>query len=114
MVGQRVGSVPLIADGATVLVHGPAFADAIEEWAKVDPRVAVILEKLVMFGPATAVAMALVIMGAQFARNHNEEASAILAGFGAVPAHEIIATAGLQVPVDVSPNGSRDGSPPEN
>jgi hypothetical protein len=58
--------------------------------------------------------MALVVMGAQLYRNHNEEAGAIMAGFGAVPAHEIIATAGLQIPVDISGNGSRDGSPPEN
>lgn len=111
MVGQRAGSVPLVADGATVLIHGPAFADAVEEWAKADPRVAVILEKLVMFGPASAVAMALVIMGAQFYRNHDEGSAPLTGGLGAVPAVEIITRAGLDVPVDVSSNGQRtDGT----
>ena len=111
MVGQRTGSIPLVADGATILVHGPAFANAIEEWAKVDPRVAAMLEKLVAFGPASAVVMALVIMGAQFARNHNEEAGAVLGGFGAVPAPEIITAAGLDVPVPVSNNGQPNVAP---
>jgi hypothetical protein len=108
--------IPGTADGATILVHGPTFANAIEEWAKVDPRVAVILERLVAFGPASAVAMALVIMGAQFARNHNEEAAPILSGFGAVSAPEIIAAAGLEMPVEVNPNGQvpADGAPSAN
>lgn len=116
MVGQRTGSIPLVADGATVIVHGQTLASAIEEWAKVDPRVAVILDRLVAFGPASAVVMAMVIMGAQFARNHNEEAAPILAGFGAVSAPEIIAAAGLDVPVEVNPNGqvSHDGAPSPN
>lgn len=105
MIGQRTGSIPLVADGATVLVHGPAFADAMEEWAKVDPRVAVVLEKLVTFGPASAVVTALVIMGAQFYRNHNEESAPLTGGLGAIPATEIITTAGLDIPVMVSNNG---------
>ena len=115
MVGQRNGSVPLVADGATVIVHGETFANAIEEWAKADPRVAAILERLVAFGPASAVVMALVIMGAQFARNHNEDAADVLKGFGAVSAEEIIHAAGLPLPVSVSNNGQRpDGTTPEN
>lgn len=107
MVGQRSGSVALVADGATVLIHGPNFANAIEEWAKADPRVAVILEKLVAFGPASAVAMALVIMGAQFYRNHDEKSAPLTGGLGAVPAAEIIAAAGLEIPTKVSNNGSQ-------
>lgn len=107
MVGQRAGSVPLVADGATVIVHGPTFADAIEEWAKVDPRVAVILEKLVVLGPASAVVTVLVIMGAQFYRNHNEESAPLTGGLGAVSATDIINAAGLPIPsVEMpSPNG---------
>jgi hypothetical protein len=109
MVGQRAGSVPLVADGATVIVHGPAFASAIEEWAKVDPRVAIILEKLVAFGPASAVATVLVIMGAQFYRNHDESSAPLTGGLGAVSATEIINAAGLPIPEPISPNGQRPG-----
>lgn len=112
MVGQRVESVPLVADGATILVHGPAFAQAVEEIAKHDPRVAAILEKLVTFGPYGMFVTVCVIAGAQFARNHDEKNAAILEGFGAVPPHEIITQAGIDVPVQVSSNGQRDGTPP--
>jgi hypothetical protein len=105
MVGQRVGSVPLVADGATVLVHGPAFAEAVEEIANHDPRVMAILEKLVAFGPYGMFVTVCVIMGAQFRRNHDEENAAILEGFGAVSPQQIISQAGLDVPSPPSPNG---------
>jgi hypothetical protein len=114
MVGQRVESVPLVADGATILVHGPAFAEAVQEIAKHDPRVAALLEKLVTFGPYGMFVTVCVIAGAQFARNHDEKDAAILEGFGAVPPNEIIAQANLDVPVRVSPNGQRDGATPES
>jgi len=108
MVGQRAGSVPLVADGATILVHGATLAEAIGEWAETDPRIMAGIEKLVMFGPASAVVMALAIMGAQFGRNHREDMAAIFGGFGAIPAEEIIAAAGLPVPVSPSQNGQRE------
>jgi hypothetical protein len=115
MVGQRAGSVPLVADGATILVHGATLADAIGEWAEHDPRVMAGIEKLVMFGPASAVVMALVIMGAQFTRNHREDMAPILEGFGAVPPEQIIAAAQLPIPVAPSENGQRQNvTPPEN
>lgn len=112
MVGQRVESISLVADGATLLVHGPAFAQAVEEIAKNDPRVMAMLEKLVSFGPYGMLVTVTIIMGAQFARNHNEENAVILEGFGAVSPEKIIATASLEVPTpQVSPNGqaSPDG-----
>ena len=114
-VGQRVGSVPLVADGATVLVHGPAFAEAVEEIANHDPRVMAMLEKLVAFGPYGMFVTVCVIMGAQFRRNHDEANAAILEGFGAIPPDKIIAQAGLDVP-DVSPNGQAPANvaSPEN
>lgn len=110
MVGQRTGSIPLQADGATILVHGGTLADAIGEWAEHDPRVMAGIEKLIMFGPASAVVMALVIMGAQMTRNHREDLASLLSGFGAVPPLEIIAAAGLPVPEPVASNGQRSGN----
>lgn len=115
MVGQRAGSVALVADGATVLVHGPAFASALAEVAENDPRVMAILEKLVSFGPYAALTTAVVIMGAQFARNHEAGPAPILEGFGAVPPHQIIEAASLDVPVEApSPNGQANVPPPAN
>jgi hypothetical protein len=114
MVGQRIESVSLVADGATILVHGPAFAQAIEEIAKHDPRVAAMLEKLVTFGPYGMFVTVCVIMGAQFARNHEAGPASILEGFGAVSPEQIITQASLDVPISVSPNGQRDGTTSEN
>jgi hypothetical protein len=111
MVGQRVGSVPLVADGATILVHGPAFAEAVEEIANHDPRVMAILEKLVSFGPYGMFVTVCVVAGAQFRRNHDETNAAILEGFGAVPPEKIIAQASLDIPASApSPNGQRDSA----
>ena len=110
MVGQRAGSVALVADGATLLVHGPVFAAALAEVAENDPRVMALLEKLVALGPLSALTMALIVMGAQFARNHNEEAAPVLEGLGAVPPETIIAQASLEIPVTVSPNGQGESA----
>jgi hypothetical protein len=110
MVGQRTGSVPLVADGATIVVHGGTLAEAIGEWAEHDPRIMAGIEKLVMFGPASAVVMALVIMGAQFTRNHREDMAPILEGFGAISPEQIIAAAELPIPVKPSDNGQRSGN----
>jgi hypothetical protein len=114
--GQRTGSVPLVADGATILVHGPMLASAIEDVANHDPRAMAMLEKLIVFGPYSALATALVIMGAQFWRNHDESKAPILEGFGAIPPEAIITQASLDVPVPVSPNGqtSENVTSPEN
>lgn len=113
--GQRTESVALVADGATVLVHGPALAQAIEEIAKNDPRVMAMLEKLLAFGPYGLLVTVLFTMSAQFMRNHEQGPEAILEGFGAVPPDQIISAASLDVPVQVSPNGQASGeSAPEN
>lgn len=115
MVGQRAESVPLVADGATILVHGPTLAQALAEIAKVDPRFAALLEKLVTFGPYGMAVTALTIMTAQFMRNHESAPAPILEGFGAVAPEQIIAAASIEIPVEVSPNGGRpDGTSPEN
>jgi hypothetical protein len=103
--GQRVQSVALVADGATILVHGPGVANAIAEIAEHDPRVMALLDKVLAFGPYGVLLAALFPMVAQFGRNHNEQAAPILEGFGAVSPEQIIKAASLDVPVPVSPNG---------
>jgi hypothetical protein len=110
MTGQRLGSVALVADGATVLVHGAGFADALATLAEYDPRVAAMLENLVKFGPYGMVVSFMVLMGAQFYRNHNEEMAPVLSAFGAVSPETIIAQAGLEMPVPVSSNGGKAAS----
>ena len=112
VVGQRTGSVPLVADGATILVHGPMLANAIEDVANHDPRVMAMLEKLISFGPYSALVMATIVIGAQFTMNHEAAPAQILEGFGAVPPENIIAQASLEVPAGYSPNGKADNVPP--
>lgn len=115
--GQRLESVPIVADGATILVHGPQVAEAIEELARNDPRVMALLEKVLAFGPYGALLAALFPFVAQLVRNHNEEAAPILGGFGAVSAPAIINAASLEIPTaQVSPNGqgSQDGAETTN
>jgi hypothetical protein len=103
--GQRVQSTPLVADGATILVHGPGVAKAIVEIAENDPRVMALLEKVLAFGPYGLLIAALMPAIAQGIRNHNEPAAPILEGFGAVTPEQIISAASLDVPVDVNPDG---------
>lgn len=105
LVGQRVQSVPLVADGATILVHGGPFAEALAKIAENDPRMMALLEKLLAFGPYGEALALAIPFAAQFIRNHNEPAAPILEGFGAVPPEEIITAASLQIPTDVSPDG---------
>lgn len=111
--GQRVESVALVADGATILVHGPPVAEAIQTIAENDPRVMALLEKVLAFGPYGLLLAALMPMTAQFIRNHNEPAAPILEGFGAVPPDRIIVAASLEIP---SGNGqvTPDGTPSAN
>lgn len=116
IIGQRANSLPLVADGATILVHGPGWAQALADIAENDPRIMAILEKLVAFGPYGAFVTMSVIIGAQFARNHEAAPAPILEGFGAVSPEQIISAAGLEAVETPSPNGqanrvSDDDSP---
>jgi hypothetical protein len=118
LAGQRTQSIPLVADGATILVHGPAFAEAAAQIAEQDPRIMALLEKLVTFGPYGMFVTVCVIAGTQFRRNHDEKNAALLEELGAVPPDKIIDMANLGVPsTEVSPNGqgtSSDGATSEN
>jgi hypothetical protein len=113
--GQRLQSVALVADGATILVHGPNVAIAIAELAENDPRIMALLEKALAFGPYGVLLAALFPMVAQLSVNHGGPLP-LLEGFGAIQPEKIITAASLEIPVEVSPNGqvSPDGNPPEN
>lgn len=107
LIGQQAQSIPLVADGATILVHGGPFAAALATICENDPRLMALLEKVIAFGPyGEALALGLPL-AAQFVRNHNEAAAPILSGFGAVSAEEIILRAELTIPEPISPNGQR-------
>jgi hypothetical protein len=108
--GQRLESVPLVADGATILVHGPHVATAIAEIAENDPRMMALLEKLLAFGPYGVLLAALYPMIAQFMRNHREDFGPLLEGFGAVQAERIIEAASLEVPTAVTPSPNGQGN----
>jgi hypothetical protein len=102
--GQRLNSIPLQADGATIIVHGGSFAEALALVCENNATAMALLEKVIAFGPlGEAMAMAIPF-AAQFVRNHNEAAAPILEGFGAIPPLDIIAAA--QLPVPETPPGN--------
>lgn len=115
--GQRAGSVALVADGATVLVHGPGLAAAIAELAENDPRVMALLERVLTFGPYGGLLAALFPMVAQLARNHGAPPE-IAGALGAVAPEEIIAAGGLNVeiqtpaPSDNGQHGTQSAAEP--
>jgi hypothetical protein len=106
--GKRANSIPLIADGATILVHGPALAAAIAEIAENDPRVMALLEKVITFGPYGGLATAMILMAGQFARNHGapEELTTMT---GAVTPEQIISAGGIDLTVIETPPPSDNG-----
>lgn len=109
--GQRAGSVALVADGATILVHGPGLAAAIAELAENDPRVMALLERVLTFGPYGGLLAALFPMVAQLARNHGAPQE-IAGALGAVSPEEIISAGGLNLEIQTpapSTNG-QDGT----
>jgi hypothetical protein len=106
-------SIPLTADGAAILVHGPNVSKAIAEIAENDPRVMALLEKVLAFGPYGVLLAALFPMVAQFGVNHGGPLP-ILEGFGATKPENVIVAAQLDMPVEVSPNGQASGDGTEN
>lgn len=115
LAGQRMDSIPLIADGATILYHGPALAQATIQIAENDPRIMALIEKLVQFGPYGMFVTVVFSMAIQGGRNHEVAAPGLLESFGAMPPEQIIAKAGMEVEVKVSPNGQQatNGAPSE-
>jgi hypothetical protein len=107
LIGQRLNSTPLMADGATIIVHGGSLAEAIAKICEHDPRAMALLEKVITFGPYGEALAIAIPFAAQFVRNHNEASAPILEGFGAIPPEDIIAAAQLSLP-EPSPNGQRD------
>ena len=63
-------SDPLMADAATLAIHGPALIEAIDDLAQDDPRIAGVLDRLLAVGPYAALATAVVTIGVQLAANH--------------------------------------------
>jgi hypothetical protein len=108
MAGQRMNSLPLVADGATLLYHGPALAEATVQLAENDPRIMALLENLVKFGPYGMFVTVCFTIGVQISRNHELAAPPILESFGALPPEQIVGAAGMEIEVQVSPNGQRD------
>lgn len=60
----------LALDGAALVIHSPAIADALHEIAVNNPQVAAVLEQLMQIGPYGALIGAMVPLGIQIAANH--------------------------------------------
>ncbi len=116
--GQRSKNIALVADGATILVHGPGLAAAIAEIAENDPRVMALLEKVITFGPYGGLLTILFQVTAQIARNHGAPEELTSMG-GAVSPEDIISAGGLDpsaliVVPEPSDNGQRQDADSPN
>lgn len=60
----------LALDGAALVIHSPAIADALHEIAINNPQVAAVLEQLMQIGPYGALIGAMVPLAIQIAANH--------------------------------------------
>jgi hypothetical protein len=110
LAGQRMNSIPIVADGATILYYGDDFAKVTIQLAETDPRFMALLERAVKFGPYGMALSLIFAMGLQFSRNHEVGQPELLEAFGAMKPEEIISKAGIEMQVQVSPDGQRDGT----
>ena len=75
----------LALDGAALIVHSPAIADALHEIAVTNPEVARVLESLMAVGPYGALIGALIPLAIQIASHHKLLPDPVTANLGALP-----------------------------
>jgi hypothetical protein len=67
--GARINPT-LAYDSAAVVYHAAPIAEALNDTAAADPKLAKLLDKITVLGPYTVVIGAIVQLGAQIAANH--------------------------------------------
>ncbi len=72
-------------DGAALIIHAPAVADAIHEIAVNNPEVARVLESLMAVGPYGALIGAVIPLAIQICANHKVLPPAVTENLGAMP-----------------------------
>jgi hypothetical protein len=71
IVGNARKSEALVADAATLQLHGPSFGASLGGLAEKKPEVAAALDKILAAGPYGEIVACVAVMGLQFAANHN-------------------------------------------
>lgn len=74
----------LMYDAATLAIHTPSIAEAVNDLAQNEPRVAAVLDKILQVGPYGAIIGVMVTIGAQIAVNHKKIPAAAAEAMGAV------------------------------
>lgn len=82
-------------DAASVSLHAPAIAEAINELAKERPEVAAALDRVLQVGPYGALIAAVLPLGVQLAHNHGLLPESAAVQLGAHPRREILASLGI-------------------
>ncbi len=68
--GRQINNHGLQADGVAVAMHAPGIAEAVNQAAKMDPRIAQALESMNKAGPWATLAFAVLPLAMQIAANH--------------------------------------------
>ena len=77
-------------DGAALIVHSPAVADALHEIAINNPEVARVLESLMAVGPYGALIGAVIPLAIQICANHKILPSEVTTNLGALPPEDLM------------------------
>ncbi len=79
-------------DGAAIVIHSPAIADALHEIAVNNPEVARVLEQLMAVGPYCALIGAVIPLVVQIFSNHQILPPKVAENFGALPPEKLMQT----------------------
>jgi hypothetical protein len=90
--GQALKKPALIADAAILVQSTPGIANAVNNLAHSDPKVAAILDRLLTVGPYGETIAELIKPTAQIIANHRPQMLPALQPFGAIPPDELIAS----------------------
>ncbi len=90
LVGAGRFNQALEYDGAAIAVHTPAIADALNQLAMDEPRVAAVLDKVLSVGPYGAILGATLPLVAQILVNHKRVPLDAVAALGAVEPTRLI------------------------
>lgn len=90
LVGAGRFNPALEYDGAAIAVHTPSIAEALNQLAQDEPRVAAVLEKVLSVGPYGAILGATLPLVAQILVNHKRVPLEAVAALGAVEPDRLI------------------------
>lgn len=88
----------LLADAATISIHGPVIATALADLAAERPEVAAVLDRVMSAGPYGALIAAVVPLAVQIAANHRAVPGPVASALGAQDPADLVGMMRAQAP----------------